>query len=114
LANFFGRCLTVPLSSIKELEAGVLESVPDSVEVGSEMIHFWYWYIDLAILYWLKTEIECRGVLVFKQQGYNSADIVFGGDHRARRFHAVVKLILRNNNNKEVKPLSVVLTVGNT
>ncbi len=112
LANFFGRRLTVPESSIKELEAGALEPISDSVEVGSETIHFWYRHIDLAILHRVKTEIDCRGVLFFKQQGYNSADIVFGGDHGARRFRAVVKLILRNNNNKEVKPLSVVLTVG--
>jgi hypothetical protein len=47
------------------------------------------------------------------EQGYNNADIILGGDHGARRFCCIVRLILRNNNSHEINPLSVVITIGN-
>jgi hypothetical protein len=44
---------------------------------------------------------------------YNQADIVFGGDHGQRQFRAVIKIILRNDENKAINPYSVVIRVGN-
>jgi hypothetical protein len=58
----------------------------------------------------LEVEINGRGENFFNQ--FDSVDIVFGGDHGARKFHAVVRLIFRNKNDASITTLSVVLTVG--
>ncbi len=76
-------------------------------------ITFWYKKIDEAVVHRMKTEMDYRGREFFVHNGYNSADIIFGGDHGARRFRAVLRLILRNTNNNDVVPLSVVITIAN-
>ena len=113
LANFFGRRITVPESFVRELERGSLQPISGSVDVDGVGITFWYKKIDEAVVHRMKTEMDYRGREFFMHNGYNSADIIFGGDHGARRFRAVLRLILRNTNNNDVVPLSVVITIAN-
>jgi hypothetical protein len=113
LAQFFGRRITVPERKIQELEVGALQPISDSVVVDGEHITYWYRKIDEVILDRLHTEFKSRGPNYFQQVGFNSIDIVFGGDHGARRFRAVIKIIFRNTEDKSVPSYSIVLTVGN-
>jgi len=113
LSNFFGWRLTVPERQIRELEAGALHPISDSVVVDKETITFWYREIDQAILDCLQMELKFKEKEYLQQLGFNSIDIVFGGDHGAKRFHAVIKLIIRNKEDTSVSPISVVITVGN-
>jgi hypothetical protein len=82
-----------------------------SIVLDNSKNHVWYKKIDEAILHRLKFKVNARGI-PFMQQ-YNQADIVFGGDHGARRFRAVIKFILRNKDDIAVEPYSVVIHVGN-
>ncbi len=113
LAQFFGRRITVPERKIRELEVGALQPISDSVVVDGEHVMYWYRKIDEVILDRLHTEFKSRGPNYFQQVGFNSIDIVFGDDHGARRFRAVIKIIFRNTEDKSVPPYSIVLTVGN-
>lgn len=61
LSNFFGWRLTVSERQIRELEAGALHPISDSVVVGRETITFWYRKIDQANLGRLQTELKFRG-----------------------------------------------------
>ncbi len=58
-------------------------------------------------------EFKHRKQQFFAERDCDSADVVFGGDHGARRFRAVIHLILRNSRNNNIDPLSVVITIGN-
>jgi hypothetical protein len=112
LKAFFGRRITVPEHELRELELGTLLPICDSVEIGGTQIHFWYKKIDDAIIHRIKLEVECRGADFFRSNGFNQMDIVFGGDHGARRFRAVIQLIFRNVQ-CHVKPYAVTIHVGN-
>jgi hypothetical protein len=110
LANFFGRHLTVPESRIRDLERGAVPPISESAVIDGKTINYWYKPIDEAVMRHLEVEINGRGENFFDQ--FDSVDIVFGGDHGARKFHAVVRLIFRNKNDASITTLSVVLTVG--
>jgi hypothetical protein len=56
--------------------------------------------------------VECRGADFFRSNGFNQMDVVFGGDHGARRFRAVIQLIFCNVQ-CQVKPYAVTIHVGN-
>ena len=60
----------------------------------------------------IKLELKFREKDFFKNRGYDSLDIVFGGDHGNRRFQSVIRLIFRNSTNCEVEPYYVTQTVG--
>jgi hypothetical protein len=60
----------------------------------------------------MKVEVECRGIDFFQANEYNQMDVVFGGDHGARRFRAVIQLIFRNAD-CHVNPYSVTMHMGN-
>jgi len=111
LAQFFGRRITVPERKLHELEQGALLPVCDCIVLDNTRIHFWCKKIDEAILRRLKFEVNARGIPFLRQ--YNQADIVFGRDHGACRFQAVIKLILQNKDDIRVEPYSVVIHVGN-
>jgi hypothetical protein len=49
-------------------------------------------------------EFKFKGKEYFQQLGFNSIDIVFGGDHGARRFCAMIKLIIWNKEETLVSP----------
>lgn len=82
-----------------------------SALVDGVKIHYWYKSIDETISHQLKSEVECRGLPFLRQ--FNQLDVIFGGDHGARRFRAVIWLILRNTDDRTIAPLSVVIHVGN-
>jgi hypothetical protein len=84
--------------------------ISESAVIDGETINYWYKPIDEAVMRHLEVEINGRGVNFFNQ--FDSVDIVFGGDHGARKFCAVVRLIFRNKNDASITTLSVVLTVG--
>jgi hypothetical protein len=111
LKHFFGRRITVPEQKIRDLEEGTLLPTCDSVVIDNIKIHFWYRDIDETVSHRLKTEVKCRGLPFLSQ--FNQLDLVFGGDHGARRFRAVIRLILRNKDDGAIAPHSIVLHVGN-
>jgi hypothetical protein len=113
LFNFFGRRITVPEQRIRDLEDGNLRPITNSVAIDGSDIFFWYKKIDEVIINRVKKEVQCRGTSYFINQRYNEADIVFGGDHGARRFRAVVRLIFRNTEEHDIEPYSIVMQVGN-
>jgi hypothetical protein len=82
-----------------------------SIVLDNSKNHVWYKKIDEAILHRLKFKVNARGI-PFMQQ-YNQADVVFGGDHGAWGFGAVIKFILQNKDDIAVEPYSVVINVGN-
>jgi hypothetical protein len=49
-------------------------------------------------------EFKFKGKEYFQKLGFNSIDIVFGGDHGARRIHAMIKLIIWNKEDTLVSP----------
>lgn len=112
LKAFFGRRITVPESKIRELENGALPPITDSNEIDNNTIHFWYKKIDEVICHRIKTELKYRGQDFFAKNGYDSLDIVLGGDHGARRFRAELRLIFRNSRNMHINPYSTTLCVG--
>jgi hypothetical protein len=59
--------------------------------------------------YIMMMKLKCKGFSFLKQ--YNHADIIFGGDHGARRFWAVICFTLRNLNDKAIDPYYVVILV---
>jgi hypothetical protein len=63
-----------------------------------------------VVAHQLKLELKHRGPDFGTQ--YNALDVVFGGDHGARHFRAVVQLIFRYKSNSEVPTCSVTLQVG--
>jgi hypothetical protein len=111
LSLFFGRRIMVPEQTIRELEQGALLPICDSIVLNNTKVYFWYKKINEAILHRLKVEVNARGTPFIRQ--YDQADIVFGGDHGARRFRAVIKFILRNKDDNTIEPYSVVIHVGN-
>ncbi len=111
LKHFFGRCITVPEQQIRDLEEGTLLPTCDSVVINNSKIYFWYKNIDETVVHRLKTELNCRGLPSLRQ--FNQLDIIFGGNHGAQRFRAVIQLILRNKDNAAIAPYSTVLHVGN-
>jgi hypothetical protein len=90
-----------------------LQPISGPVDVDAVGLTFWYKKTDEAVVHRLKTEMDYRGKEFFIHNGYNSADIIFGGDHGARRFCTVLHLIVCNTNNNDVVPLSVVITIAN-
>jgi hypothetical protein len=113
LANFFGQCLIVPESQIRELEAGACYPISDSVVLDRQTITYWYRKIVQAILDHLHTELKFRGNAYFWQFGFNSIDIVFCADHGTRRFREVIKIIFRKKEDATASPICVVITIGN-
>jgi len=111
LKHFFGRRITVPEHQLRDLEEGALLPTCNSVLINNSKMYFWHRNIDEAVVHRLKTEVRCRGLTFLSQ--FNMLDIIFGGDHGARRFRAVIQLILRNKDNGEVEPYSIVITVAN-
>jgi len=106
LKNSFGRRITVPERYIRELEDGALH--PISVE-GKE-VFFWYKKIDEVVAHRVKLELQFHGKNFAEQCDH--VDVVFGGDHGARRFRAVVQVIFRSKNNANVPTSSITLQVG--
>jgi hypothetical protein len=90
LKNSFGRRITVPERYIRELEDGALH--PISVE-GKE-VFFWYKKIDEVVAHRVKLELQFHGKNFAEQCDH--VDVVFGGDHGARQFRAVVQVIFRS------------------
>jgi len=87
---------------IRELEQGALNPITGSADIDNETVTFWDKSIHEVIEHRLKSENEHRGKEYFAAQGYDSADVIFGGDHGARRFRAVIRLIFRNSKNNAV------------
>jgi hypothetical protein len=58
----------------------------------------------------VKLELQFHGKNFAEQ--YDHIDVVFGGDHGARRFRAVVQVIFRSKNNANVPTSSITLQVG--
>ena len=110
LKNFFGRRITVPERFIRWLEDGVLNPRSDQKVIDGKTVYFWHKNIDEVVAHQLKLELKHRGPDFGTQ--YNALDVVFGGDHGARCFRAVVQLIFRSKNNPEVPTCSVTLQVG--
>jgi hypothetical protein len=96
---------------MKDLEVGNLPPTTDSVTLDGNEVFFWYKKIDEVILNRVKMEVQRRGSTFFG--GYNQIDVVFGGDHGARRFRAVTKIIFRSNVQPDLEPFSIVMQVGN-
>ncbi len=67
---------------------------------------------DEVICHRIKTELKYRGQDFFAKNGYDSLDIVLGGDHGARRFRAELRLIFRSSRNRHIDPYSTTLCVG--
>jgi hypothetical protein len=107
LKHFFGRPITVPEHQLRDLEEGALLPTCNSVLINNSKIYFWHRNIDETVVHRLKTEVRCRGLTFLSQ--FN----MLGGDHGARRFRAIIQLILRNKDNGEVEPYSIVITVTN-
>jgi hypothetical protein len=78
---------------MRELELGALLPVCGSIDIRGNEIFFWYKNIDDAIIHCMKLEFEYQGRVFFQNKGYNKLDVVLGGDHGERRFHAVIQLI---------------------
>jgi hypothetical protein len=113
LFHFFGRRITVPEQKIRDLEQGAVHPITDSALIGGKEIFFWYKEIDEVIISRLKREVSCRGRAFFLRKGYNQVDIVFGGDHGARRFRAMVRILFRNNLLPlDTEPYSIIMQVG--
>jgi hypothetical protein len=111
LFNQFGRRITVPEQRMKDLEVGNLPPTTSSVTLDGNEVFFWYKKIDEVTLNRVKMEVQRRGSTFFL--GYNPIDVVFGGDHGARHFRAVTKLIFRSNVQPDLEPFSIVMQVGN-
>ena len=54
------------------------------------MFFFWHKNIDEVLVHRLRLELKHHGQDFTAK--YNHVDVVFGGDHGARRFRAVVQL----------------------
>jgi len=113
LAYSFGWYLTVPKRKIRELKASASCPICDSVVLDRESITYWYRKIDQAILDCLQAELKFREKKYFQKLGFNSINIVFGADHRARRFRALIKTIIWEKEDATVNPISVVINIGN-
>jgi hypothetical protein len=61
----------------------------------------------------MKVEVDHREKDYFLKQECYAADVVFGGDHGAHMFCAVLCFIFRNTNNVNIPPLSIVITIFN-
>jgi len=74
------------------------------------LFFFWHKKIDEVVAHRVKLELKCHGQNFMAQ--YDHLDVVFGGDHGARRFRAVGQLIFISKNNGNVPTSSVTLQVG--
>ncbi len=110
LWNFFGCRITVPERYIRELEEGVLDPICGEAEFDGKQVSFWHKSIDDVLLHWLKLELKHGGSSFFSN--FTTVDVVFGGDHGAWRFRAVVKIIFRNADRPDVFTHSITLQVG--
>lgn len=76
-------------------------------------ITYWYKNIDEVVVHRMKTEMNYQRKVSFMHNGYTSANIIFGADHGACQFCAVVHLIICSNCNKDVFPFSVFIIITN-
>jgi hypothetical protein len=62
------------------LEKEALKTTSGSIEIHSEILPVCYWHIDEEIIHQLKWKWIAEAK-IFKKEGYNSANIIFCGDH---------------------------------